>query len=331
MKVAVYNTLDFEEEHLSKRNAGRHELTFWDIPLNAQTAILAQGFEAVCLFTHDDGSRKVLEALKKVGVKYLALRSAGYNHVDLEAAKELGLKVANVPEYSPYAIAEHTILLMLALNRKLIRAHQRVRDLNFSLKSLVGFDMRGKTVGLLGLGKIGKATARILHGMGCEILAWDTYPDEEFAAQHEVQYVDLDTLISQSHVISLHIPLNPETRHIIHADRISQMKDRVMLINTSRGGLVDTQAIIKGLKSGKIAYLGLDVYEEEKGIFFEDHSEDILQDDTLARLMTFPNVLITSHQGFLTENALENIADTTIYNFTCWEKGQESENELTNL
>ena len=329
MKVIVFNTLDFEKEHLLQQNENRHELNFWDIPLNEQTARLAKDYPAVCLFTHDDGSRKVLEILKEVGVQYLALRSAGHNHVDLEAARELELKVANVPEYSPYAIAEHTVLLMLALNRKLIRSHQRVRDLNFSLGGLVGFDMKNQTVGVLGTGRIGKATVKILHGMGCRILAWDLYPDQDFADQHQMEYVSLDRIFSESKVITLHIPLTPETRHLINSDRINQMRDKVMLINTSRGGLVDTQAVIGGLKRGKIGYLGLDVYEEEEGIFFEDHSEDILQDDTLARLMTFPNVLITSHQGFLTSNALINIADTTLYNLDCWEKGIPSDNELT--
>ena len=331
MKVIVFNTLDFEQAHLLQQNGGRHELNFWEIPLNEQTARLAKGYPAVCLFTHDDGSRKVLEVLREVGVKYLALRSAGHNHVDLNAARELGLKVANVPEYSPYAIAEHTVLLMLALNRKLIRSHQRVRDLNFSLGGLVGFDMKNQTVGILGTGRIGKATASILHGMGCKLLAWDLYPDRDFAAQHDVTYVSLDRIFSESKVLTLHVPLTPDTRHLVNTHRIGQMRDQVMLINTSRGGLIDTKAVIDGLKRRKIGYLGLDVYEEEKGIFFEDHSEDILQDDMLARLMTFPNVLITSHQGFLTTNALENIAETTLYNLDCWEKGVPTDNELTLL
>ena len=239
------------------------------------------------------------------------------------------MRVARVPEYSPAAIAEHTVALMLVLNRKLIKAHSRIRDLNFSLEGLTGFDMSGKTVGVLGTGKIGGVVIRILHGFNCKILAFDPYPDETLKSKYNVQYTDLPTLFQGSDIITLHSPLTPESRYIINKESIDTMKQGVMLINTSRGGLVNTKEVIKGLKKGKIGSFGMDVYEEEGGLFFEDHSEDILQDDVIARLMTFQNVVITSHQAFLTQEALINIAETTGYNLDCWEKGNASQNEVT--
>ncbi len=270
----------------------------------------------------------MLQILSKIGVKFLVLRSAGYNHVDLAEAKKLNIKVARVPEYSPYAVAEHTVALMLALNRKLIRAHNRVMEQNFSLDGLVGFDMNGKTVGIIGTGKIGSVAAKILHGFGCKILAYDQVESEELKQKYNVTYTDYETLLKQSDIITLQIPLTEKTKFIINKHSIEIMKTGVMLINTSRGKLVNTKDVIEELKSGHIGSFGIDVYEEEEGLFFEDHSEDILQDDTIARLMSFRNVLITSHQAFLTDTALKNIAKTTVNNLDCFGKSDDNKNEI---
>ena len=329
MKTTVFSAHKFEEPHLVSANNGKHELNLLELRLTENTASLAEGSEAISLFTSDDASERVLEKLSALGVKYIALRTAGYNNVAIEKAKELGIKVSRVPAYSPYAIAEHTVALILALNRKLIRAHNRVRDMNFSLNGLTGFDLNGKTAGIIGTGKIGSILIKILHGFGCNILAHDTSEDVDLIENYGVRYTDCETICEQADIISLHVPLVPSTKHLINAKRISFMKPGVMLINTSRGGLVDTKAVIEGLKTRKIGYFGMDVYEEEEGLFFEDHSEDILQDDVIARLMTFNNVLITSHQAFLTETALTNIAETTIYNLDCFEKQIPSGNEVT--
>lgn len=314
MKVALFSTHQFEKNYLMEANAGKHELQFFEEKLSTKTAILAKGAEAVSIFVSDDASADVLHILKENGVRYLALRSAGFNHVDLTVADELSIGIARVPEYSPYSVAEHTVALMLALNRKIIRANNRVRDLNFSLNGLIGFDVNGKTAGVIGTGKIGATLIKILHGFGCRILAFDLEENQELIEKYDIKYVPLPTLFQQSDIISLHVPLTPETRYLIDNNSIAQMKKGVMLLNTSRGGLVHTQAVINALKTGQIGYFGMDVYEEEEGLFFEDHSEQILQDDVIARLMTFPNVLITSHQAFLTGTALQNISDTTIKN-----------------
>lgn len=329
MKIAIYSAHKFELENLYKANAEKHELKLIDTYLTAETATLAKSCECVAIFANDNASASVLEKLKAIGVKYIALRSAGYNHVDIIKAKELGIRVANVPEYSPYAVAEHTVALMLALNRKLIRANNRVRDLNFSLDGLTGFDMNGMTVGIIGLGKIGRVVAKILHGFGCHLLGYDIKENKELTDKYKLKYIDIDTLCRISDIITLHVPLNENTKYIIDGAQIGKMKNGVMLINTSRGALLNTKEVISALKTGHIGYLGLDVYEEEKGLFFEDHSEDILQDDVIARLLTFKNVLITSHQAFLTTTALKNISETTIYNIDCWARGEESDNELT--
>ncbi len=328
MKVLVYDTHKFEIESLKSANKGQHELTFLEARLTKQTAALSAGFDAVLLFANDDASAAVVDILKENAVKHIATRSAGYNHIDLGKTRALGIRVANVPEYSPYAVAEHTVALMLALNRRLIRAQRRVRELNFSLNGLVGFDMRGKTVGIVGVGRIGLALAAILNGFGCRILACDPQEREDDARRYNIRYTDLATLYRESDIISLHAPLLAETRYLINAETIALMKRGVMLINTSRGALVDTKAVIDGLKSGRIGYVGLDVYEEETDLFFEDHSEDILQDDVIARLLTFPNVLITSHQAFLTETALENIASSTIESLNCWARQCPSPYEI---
>lgn len=314
MNIAVYSTHRFELKYLEEANISKHELTFIYTTLNIDTVALCKGMDAIFIFVNDDCSRPVLKKLKEYNVKTILLRCAGYNNIDLECAEELGFKVANAPKYSPYAVAEHAITLMLSLNRKVIKAHNRVSDLNFSLDGLVGFDMYGKTVGLIGLGKIGGKLASILKGFGCKILVVDPHKNQQLEKELDLNYVTLNELCTQSDIISLHAPLTEETKYIISANEIALMKEGVMIINTSRGGLIDTNAIISGLKQRKIGYLGLDVYEEEKGVFFEDLSEEILLDDKIARLMTFPNVLITSHQGFLTKTALTNISNTTFSN-----------------
>lgn len=328
MKVTVFSTHKFEKEYLLAANNNKHQLKLVEARLTEATIDLAVGCDAISIFVSDSGSASVLERLHERGVKYLALRSAGFNHVNLERAKALNMQVARVPEYSPYSVGEHAVALMLALNRRLIQSHNRVMEQNFSLDGLVGFDMHGKTVGIIGTGKIGGVVARILYGFGCRLLAVDLVRNEQLVKQYDLTYTDISTLCSQSDIITLHCPLTKETRYIINEETISEMKTGAMLINTGRGGLVKTRAAIDALKSGKIGYFGLDVYEDEEGLFFEDHSEDVLQDDIIARLMIFKNVLVTGHQAFLTDTALKNIAKTTIHNLDCFENGVRSENEV---
>lgn len=328
MKTLIYDIHKFERALLEEALRKNHEVDFVELKLNEQTVDLAKNYEAIVVFIHDTVSAKILERLKNNGTHYILTRSAGFNHIDLEAAKRLGLKVANVPHYSPYAVAEHTVALILALNRKIIRAHQRVMDLNFSLNGLVGFDLHGKSVGIIGLGKIGKAVAKILSGFGCKILVYDLNADESFNKSYNIHFSSLEEIYKTADIITLHLPLNTQTRYLISQESLGKMKKGVMLINTSRGGLINTRDVITALKKGQIGYFGLDVYEEENDLFFEDHSEDILQDDKIARLMTFPNVLITSHQAFLTQEALENIVKTTAENLDCFEKKIKCENEL---
>lgn len=328
MDTVIYSTHKFEKEYLLKANDCKHNLKLLDVPLTGETAHLAKGAKAVSIFVNDDASAPVLEKLNEAGIKFLVLRSAGFNHVNLDIAKQLGFRIARVPAYSPYAVAEHSVALMLALNRKLIRANNRVHDLNFSLDGLTGFDMHGKTVGIIGTGQIGAVVARILYGFDCKILATDHVENEILKEKYGVTYTDYDTLYRESDIITLHVPLVPATRYMINKESISKMKPGVMLINSSRGALIKTKDVIESLKSRQIGYLGIDVYEEESGLFFEDHSEDVLQDDTISRLLTFNNVLITSHQAFLTNTALDNIASTTIYNLNCFENSSSCVNEL---
>jgi len=329
VKIAFFDAHRFEQETFESANGKfRHDLHFFEPRLTSQTALLAAGFPVVCAFANDDLSAPTLKILKDQGVKFIALRSAGFNHVDLSTAGKLGITVARVPQYSPNSVAEHAVCLVLALNRKIHRAYARVRELNFSLDGLVGFDMIGKTVGVIGTGRIGKVFARIMKGFGCRILAYDIAPDAGFEKELGVEYVPLSSLLAQSDIISLHSPLLPATRHLIDEAALSQMKPGVFLINTGRGALIDTQALVKHLKSGRIGAAGLDVYEEEENVFFKDLSERGLQDDQLARLLTFPNVLVTSHQGFLTREALGNIATTTLQNVSDFEKGQSLQNEV---
>ncbi|HEY5924423.1 MAG TPA: 2-hydroxyacid dehydrogenase, partial [Kofleriaceae bacterium] len=299
----------------------RHELTYFEPRLTMQTATLAAGFDVVCSFVNDRLDRETLERLAAGGVRLVALRSAGFNHVDLEAATALGVRVVRVPEYSPYAVAEHAIALVLALDRKIHRAHARVREGNFSLDGLLGMDLHGKTVGIVGTGRIGRVAARIFRGFGCRVLAHDLQPQPEVVALG-VEYAQLDVVYAQSDIISLHIPLTPATHHMIGEAALARMKPGVMLINTSRGALIDSRALIAALKRGHIGSAGLDVYEEEEGVFFEDLSSQVLQDDVLARLLTFPNVIVTSHQGFFTREALAAIANTTLASVTAFERGE---------
>lgn len=328
MKVAVFSTKPYDERYLQRANAEHgHELTFLEPRLVRDTATLAAGHDAICAFVNDQMNRDVLHLLRDQGIELIALRSAGFNHVDLEVAEELGITVARVPAYSPHAVAEHALALVLGLNRKLYRAYNRVREGNFSLDGLMGFDLHGKTVGVIGTGKIGGIFARIMHGLGCEILAFDPYPDDEVAEL--ARYVDLPELYAAADIISLHCPLTPETDHLIDHEAIGQMKEGVMLINTSRGRLVDTRAVIDALKQRRIGHLGLDVYEEEQDLFFEDLSDRVISDDVFSRLLTFPNVLITGHQGFFTEEAITNIADTTMRNVTAYETGEGEMHAVT--
>lgn len=320
MRTLVFSAKPYDREFLAWANdflGTPHDLIFHDIQLDQHTARLAEGCEAASIFVNDEADADTLRALKSAGVSHLALRSAGFNHVDLKAAEELGIELGRVPAYSPAAVAEHAVALMLTLNRKIHRAYARVREGNFALQGLMGFDMKGRTIGLIGTGSIGLATARILNGFGCRLLANDPVPNSDFESLGG-EYVVLDNLLRNSDIISLHCPLTPETKQLIDRLAITSMKDGVMLINTCRGAVVDTRAVIDALKSSKIGSFGLDVYEEEDELFFEDRSNEIIQDDIFARLLTFPNVLVTSHQGFFTRDAMQAIAEATIANITAF-------------
>jgi D-lactate dehydrogenase len=329
MKVAVFNTKSYDRDFLEAGNKSyNHELVFFEPHLNSETSLLASGFKGVCVFINDILDGEVLKAIKEGGTELVALRCAGFNNVDLIAAAELGITVVRVPSYSPQAVAEYTLALILSLIRKTHRAYSRVRDDNFSLEGLLGINLQGKTVGIIGTGKIGTAFARIINGFGCKILAYDPYPAKECEAIGVI-YTSLHNLFSQSDIITLHCPLTHDTRHLIDSSALKEMKPDVVLVNTSRGAAIDTKAVIKALKTGKIGYLGLDVYEQEEDLFFEDLSNQVIQDDMFARLLTFPNVLITGHQAFFTHEALEAIADTTLSNIKDIEEGRSCANEIT--
>ncbi|WP_089094046.1 2-hydroxyacid dehydrogenase [Nodularia sp. NIES-3585] len=328
MKIAVFSTKAYDRQFLEAANSlHQHELVFFEPRLSRNTAILAAGFPSVCVFVHDLVDAPTLEILASGGTRLIALRCAGFNNVDLQAAADLGIKVVRVPAYSPYGVAEHAVGLILSLNRKIHHAYNRVRESNFSLTGLLGFNLNGRTVGIIGTGKIGLILGQIMKGFGCNILAYDVYRNAELEKLGG-KYVELPELFANSDIISLHCPLMPETHHLINAESIAQMKPRVMLINTSRGALIDTQAVIDGLKSRKIGFLGVDVYEQESDLFFEDLSGEIIQDDVFQRLTTFPNVLVTGHQAFFTEEALHNIAETTFANIADVEQGRSCANEL---
>lgn len=331
MKVAVFSTEPYDRKFLDAANAAAgapHELVYFDVRLEPKTAPLADGFAGVCVFVNDDVGADTLRALAAEGTRLIALRCTGYNNVDLETAAELGIKVVRVVAYSPYSVAEHAVGLIQMLNRKLYRAYSRVRDDNFSLNGLLGFDLHGKTVGVVGTGKIGVIFAQIMHGFGCHLLGYDPYPNPKFEALDGARYVDLPELLAQADIISLHCPLTPENHHLINPTTIAQMKDGVMLINTSRGKLINTKAAIDGIKSGKIGYLGIDVYEEEENLFFRDLSDTVIQDDTFQLLQSFPNVVVTAHQAFFTREALNDITTTTIASLSDFEQGNPLKDEV---
>lgn len=330
MRTAVFGTRAYDRSFLAEENhAARHEMVFLEPGLDRSTATLAQGFPAVCIFVNDKADSAVLGTLQAGGTRLLALRSAGFNHVDIEAADRLGMTVLRVPAYSPHAVAEYTLAMILTLNRKTHRANNRVREQNFALDGLMGFDLFGKTAGIVGTGKIGAIVAGILLGFGCRVLAFDPAPDRECVARG-VEYTTLESLLAQSDVVSLHCPLTPKTRHLIDAAALEKAKPGMMLVNTSRGAVVDTQAVIAALKSGRLGSLAIDVYEEEGDLFFRDLSEQVITDDVFVRLLTFPNVLVTAHQAFFTREAVRAIAATTVQNLTDFETGMiRSANRVT--
>jgi D-lactate dehydrogenase len=326
MKIAVFSTKSYDKIYLEKHKAkSNHTFTYFETALNADTTNLTIGFEGVCVFVNDKIDKKTIENLSKNGIKLIALRCAGFNNVDLKAAEEKNIKIARVPAYSPEAVAEHAVAMILTLNRKTHKVYNRVRESNFSLENLTGFNLYGKTIGVIGTGQIGVAFCKIMLGFGCKIIAYDIKKSEELISK-SVDYQPLDKLLANSDIISLHCPLTPKTNYLFNESTFSKMKDGAMLINTSRGALIKTEDVIEALKKGKIGYLGIDVYEQEEHLFFKDLSESIIQDDLIQRLISFPNVLITPHQGFFTEEALTQIAITTIKNISDFEEGKELRN-----
>lgn len=326
MKVAVFSTKSYDKEYLDAYNTDPgHQLTYFKASLNIETVNLTQGFPAVCIFVNDSLNRETLERMAENGVKLIALRCAGFNNVDIEAALGLGISVYSVPSYSPQAVAEYAVALIMTLNRKTHKAYNRVRENNFSLEKLIGFDLFSKTVGVIGTGEIGTAFCRIMSGFGCHILAYDIHESVELQ-ELGVQYVSLEKILSASDIISLHCPLNHQTHHLIDKEGFSKMKRGAMLINTSRGAVINTKDAVEALKTGQLGYLGIDVYEQEDQLFFKDLSETIILDDLIARLMSFPNVLITAHQGFFTKEALGQIAQTTLQNISDFENARPNPN-----
>ena len=329
MKIAFFNTKAYDREYFDLSNAAHaHEIDYFLPHLNLQTTALITDHKVVCAFINDCLDAPVLAALKQKGVVLIALRSAGFNHVDLTAAKKLALPVVRVPAYSPFAVAEHAVGLLLCLNRKIHRAFNRVREGDFSLHNLMGFDLHGKTVGVIGTGKIGQTFIDIMRGFGCRVIAYDTIENQQYIASG-LEYMALEALFSQANIISLHCPLTPDTHHMINSETLSLMQDGVTIINTSRGKLIDTKAIIAALKVGKVGLLGLDVYEEEEALFYEDLSSTVIQDDQLSRLLTFPNVIITSHQAFFTREAMGKIAQVTLSNISNFSQHGTLENGIS--
>lgn len=328
MKVIFYSTVSYERPYFLNVNKGIHELTFVEHALNTSTASLARYHDVAVVFAGDDVSELVIEELNIMGIRYIAIRAAGYDNVDIAKAQELKISVANVPEYSPYAIAEFAVSLILSLNRKTILAYKQVQEHNFSVGTLIGFDLHFKTVGIIGTGRTGSIVAKILNGFGCKLLGYDIKKNEGLEKEYNLEYVSLEELCHTSDIITLHVPLNSSTRHLVNKELFDLMKPGVMLINTARGAVLITEDAINALDNGKIGYLGLDVYEKEKGIFFYDLSKQNLNDKMLSNLMSRPNVMITPHQAFATKEALMNIADTTFYNISLWALGQHSPNEI---
>ncbi|AEM71879.1 D-lactate dehydrogenase [Allomuricauda ruestringensis DSM 13258] len=328
MKVLVYSAKDFEIKELKKSNGNKHKIKFVPDTLNSTTAVMAAGYDAVSIFSNDEASLVVLEILKELGVKYITLRSTGYNNVSVKSAKRIGLKVAYAPEYSPHTIAEHAVGLLLALNRKLIQANAQVKQHNFLLDDLVGFDLNGKTVGIVGTGRIGSILVKIFHAFGCKVVANDVKRNQYLENHYDLEYLPLEELCRRSDVISINVPLNYETHHIFYEPLFLAMKQGALLINTARGGIVKTEDVISALKGGHLGGYATDVYEHERGVFFRDNSKTGLNDALLQELIALPNVLLTPHQAFATKEALERIAETTIYNLDCWEEGKICKNEL---
>jgi D-lactate dehydrogenase len=326
MKIAVFSTCTYDQEFLDQFNTG-HELVFFQQPLSQQNVSLTKGFDALCIFVNDSADRAVLMALKDNGVRLLLLRCAGFNNVDLQAAAETGIKVLRVPAYSPEAVAEHAMAMILTLNRKTHKAYNRIREGNFSLEKLMGFNLHGCKVALIGTGNIGKAFYKILKGFGCQIIAVDPFPDKSLLADG-LRYGTLEEALCDAAIVSLHCPLSPATRHLINEHTLKLFKPGAMLINTSRGGLIATADVIAALKSGQLGYLGIDVYEQESELFFHDLSGDIIQDDLISRLISFPNVLVTAHQGFFTQEAMQQIAETTFLNAAAFASGSTLSNEV---
>lgn len=329
MRTLVYSSHGFDKPFLEAKADNKHLLSFTEQHLNADTIALAKGFEAVALFTSDNASAGILDELYLCGVRYIALRSAGYDHVDLIKAKQLGIRVANVPAYSPYAIAEHAVALLMAINRRLILGWQLMQQNDFRLDKLVGSDLHGKTVGIIGTGKIGMAFANIMNGFGCKIIAYDVEQNPELVSQAEVTYVPLNEVLQLSDIISVHCPLNKATTYLFDKNAFEKMKKGVLFINTARGGIVNTVDLIDALDKGIVGAAGLDVYENEKPIFFQDHSASAIKDELFQKLRSYPNVFITGHQAFLTNEALEGIAKTTIENLDMWSKNSVSDNEIS--
>lgn len=328
MKATVYSTSTFEKPYLKAGDTDKITFHYHKKNLNKETVSLAEGSEAVVIFANDKANEETLEALKEIGVKYIATRTMGIDHIDIKKAKELDLKVANVPHYSPNSVAEHSVALMLALNRKLIPATHKIKNYDFRLKGLVGFNMNEKTVGILGAGEIGAISAKILHGFGCKIFIYDIKKDESLIEKYDAEYVELDVLCERSDIVTIHAPLTEETQHIVNRERINKMKDGVMIINTARGALCKTEDLIDGLSSGKIGYLGMDVYEHESDLFFKDRSAENIKDNLFLNLLGYKNVLITSHQAFLTREALKEDMETTLENLRAWSRGEKAENEI---
>jgi D-lactate dehydrogenase len=328
MRVTFFSTQPYDKKSFEEHNKGyRFSIKYLDVQLNEQTASLAQGAEAVCAFVNDRINADIIKQLTGFGVKILALRCAGFNNVDLQAAKAQNLTVVRVPAYSPHAVAEHAVAMIMTLNRKTHKAYNRIREQNFSLNGLLGFDLYGKTVAVIGTGNIGEVFCRIMKGFGCRVVAFDVRKNETLLREG-IEYMALDELLPLSDIVSLHCPLNEHTKYLINNDTIRLMKDSVMLINTSRGGLIDTRTVVKGLKTGKIGSLGIDVYEQEEKLFFRDLSDAIIEDDIISRLSSFPNVLITAHQGFFTNEALTQIAETTLGNLKAFSRGEKLPNEV---
>jgi D-lactate dehydrogenase len=319
MRIAFFDTKKYDKKWFDQLKRDQDEIVYFESRLNAKNYFLVKGFEVVIAFVNDEINDKVINGMVDLGVKLLAMRSAGYNNVDIKCANERGLKVVRVPAYSPYAVAEHAMALILASVRKINHSYVRTREFNFSLNGLVGFDLHQKTIGVVGTGKIGKVFIQICKGFSMKVLAYDPYPSKDL----DVEYVDFRTLCRKSDIISFHCPLTKDTRHLVNKETIEIMKDGVVIVNTSRGALVDAEALLQGIRSRKVGSAALDVYEEEAGLFFEDQSEAVLDDDTLMLLISMPNVIVTSHQAFLTEEALKNIAQTTIDNIIAFENGEK--------